>query len=90
MRTRHFSLLLVSLFPFLQEQVRLEKGLTNHQRNLEGERMKLLEQLKQTEQGIASRIQKLLEENQRSASSLDILQSALPLWLSVSLCPILR
>uniref|UniRef100_A0A8C3T7H4 Leucine rich repeat and sterile alpha motif containing 1 n=1 Tax=Chelydra serpentina TaxID=8475 RepID=A0A8C3T7H4_CHESE len=62
-----------------KEQVRLEKGLTKHQRNLEGEHLKLLEQLKQTEQGIASRIQKLLEENQRLASSLDTLQSALPL-----------
>uniref|UniRef100_A0A8C8SZ91 Leucine rich repeat and sterile alpha motif containing 1 n=1 Tax=Pelusios castaneus TaxID=367368 RepID=A0A8C8SZ91_9SAUR len=51
-----------------KEQVRLEKGLTKHQRILEGERLKLLEQLKQTEQGIASRIQKLLEENQRAVA----------------------
>uniref|UniRef100_A0A8C3T7G9 Leucine rich repeat and sterile alpha motif containing 1 n=1 Tax=Chelydra serpentina TaxID=8475 RepID=A0A8C3T7G9_CHESE len=68
-----------------KEQVRLEKGLTKHQRNLEGEHLKLLEQLKQTEQGIASRIQKLLEENQRLASSLDTLQSALPLCAFISL-----
>ncbi|XP_067417655.1 E3 ubiquitin-protein ligase LRSAM1 isoform X2 [Emydura macquarii macquarii] len=58
-----------------KEQVRLEKGLTNHQRNLEGERLKLLEQLKQTEQGIASRIQKLLKENQRQKQSSEILKS---------------
>ncbi|XP_074871593.1 E3 ubiquitin-protein ligase LRSAM1 isoform X2 [Carettochelys insculpta] len=58
-----------------KEHVRLEKGLTMHQRNLEGERLKLLEQLKQTEQGIASRIQKLLEENQRQKQSSEILKS---------------
>uniref|UniRef100_A0A7M4EYE0 Leucine rich repeat and sterile alpha motif containing 1 n=1 Tax=Crocodylus porosus TaxID=8502 RepID=A0A7M4EYE0_CROPO len=58
-----------------EEQVRLEKGLTKHQRYLESERMKLLEQLKQTEQGIASRIQKLLEENQRQKQSSEILKS---------------
>lgn len=58
-----------------KEQVRLEKGLTKHQRNLEGEHLKLLEQLKQTEQGIASRIQKLLEENQRQKQSSEILKS---------------
>uniref|UniRef100_A0A8C0J657 Leucine rich repeat and sterile alpha motif containing 1 n=1 Tax=Chelonoidis abingdonii TaxID=106734 RepID=A0A8C0J657_CHEAB len=58
-----------------KEQVRLEKGLTKHQRNLEGEHLKLLEQLKQMEQGIASRIQKLLEENQRQKQSSEILKS---------------
>ncbi|XP_025058788.1 E3 ubiquitin-protein ligase LRSAM1 [Alligator sinensis] len=58
-----------------EEQVRLEKGLTKHQRYLESERLKLLEQLKQTEQGIASRIQKLLEENQRQKQSSEILKS---------------
>ncbi|XP_050782448.1 E3 ubiquitin-protein ligase LRSAM1 isoform X2 [Gopherus flavomarginatus] len=58
-----------------KEQVRLEKGLTKHQRNLEGEHLKLLEQLKQTEQGVASRIQKLLEENQRQKQSSEILKS---------------
>ncbi|KAM9116788.1 E3 ubiquitin-protein ligase LRSAM1 isoform 2-T2 [Pangshura tecta] len=58
-----------------KEQVRLEKGLTKHQRNLEGEHLKLLEHLKQTEQGIASRIQKLLEENQRQKQSSEILKS---------------
>ncbi|XP_065274842.1 E3 ubiquitin-protein ligase LRSAM1 isoform X3 [Emys orbicularis] len=58
-----------------KEQVRLEKGLTKHQRNLEGEHLKLLEQLKQTEQGIASRIQKLLEENRRQKQSSEILKS---------------
>ncbi|XP_038230261.1 E3 ubiquitin-protein ligase LRSAM1 isoform X2 [Dermochelys coriacea] len=58
-----------------KEQVRLEKGLTKHQRNLEGEHLKLLEQLKQMEQGIASRIQKLLEENQRQKQSSELLKS---------------
>lgn len=45
--------------------MRLEEGLTKHQRYLEEERLKLLQQLKQAEQGIAGRIQKLLEDNQR-------------------------
>uniref|UniRef100_A0A8C5X725 Leucine rich repeat and sterile alpha motif containing 1 n=1 Tax=Malurus cyaneus samueli TaxID=2593467 RepID=A0A8C5X725_9PASS len=48
-----------------EEQQRLEEGLSKHQRCLEEERLKLLQQLKDTEQGIASRIQKLLEDNQR-------------------------
>ncbi|KAI1232031.1 hypothetical protein IHE44_0007079, partial [Lamprotornis superbus] len=51
-----------------EEQQRLEQGLSKHQRYLEEERLKLLQQLKDTEQGIASRIQKLLEDNQRWGS----------------------
>ncbi|NXF25149.1 LRSM1 ligase, partial [Rhodinocichla rosea] len=51
-----------------EEQQRLEQGLSKHQRCLEEERLKLLQQLKDTEQGIASRIQKLLEDNQRWGS----------------------
>ncbi|NWU80099.1 LRSM1 ligase, partial [Onychorhynchus coronatus] len=58
-----------------EEQQRLEEGLTKHQRYLEGERLKLLQQLKLTEQGIASRIHKLLEDNQRQKQSSDILKS---------------
>ncbi|NWQ85334.1 LRSM1 ligase, partial [Burhinus bistriatus] len=58
-----------------EEQMRLEEGLTKHQRYLEEERLKLLQQLKQAEQGIASRIQKLLEDNQRQKQSSDILKS---------------
>ncbi|NXG21854.1 LRSM1 ligase, partial [Grallaria varia] len=58
-----------------EEQLRLEEGLTKHQRYLEGERLKLLQQLKLTEQGIASRIHKLLEDNQRQKQSSDILKS---------------
>ncbi|XP_040462566.1 E3 ubiquitin-protein ligase LRSAM1 isoform X2 [Falco naumanni] len=58
-----------------EDQLRLEEGLTKHQRCLEGERLKLLQQLKQAEQGIASRIQKLLEDNQRQKQSSDILKS---------------
>ncbi|KAM6110415.1 E3 ubiquitin-protein ligase LRSAM1 isoform 4-T4 [Pterocles gutturalis] len=50
-----------------EDQLRLEEGLTKHQRYLEEERLKLLQQLKQAEQGIASRIQKLLEDNQSLA-----------------------
>ncbi|NXP80030.1 LRSM1 ligase, partial [Ramphastos sulfuratus] len=58
-----------------EEQLKLEKGLTKHQRCLEEERLKLLQQLKQAEQGITSRIQKLLEDNQRQKQSSDILKS---------------
>ncbi|NXG86504.1 LRSM1 ligase, partial [Stercorarius parasiticus] len=58
-----------------EDQMRLEEGLTKHQRHLEEERLKLLQQLKQAEQGIASRIQKLLEDNQRQKQSADILKS---------------
>ncbi|KAM7087761.1 E3 ubiquitin-protein ligase LRSAM1 isoform 1-T5 [Ciconia maguari] len=58
-----------------EDQMRLEEGLTKHQRYLEEERLKLLQQLKQAEQGIASRIQKLLEDNQRQNQSSDILKS---------------
>ncbi|XP_027505715.1 E3 ubiquitin-protein ligase LRSAM1 isoform X2 [Corapipo altera] len=58
-----------------EDQQRLEEGLTKHQRYLEGERLKLLQQLKLTEQGIASRIHKLLEDNQRQKQSSDILKS---------------
>ncbi|KFP39776.1 E3 ubiquitin-protein ligase LRSAM1, partial [Chlamydotis macqueenii] len=58
-----------------EDQVRLEEGLTKHQRYLEEERLKLLQQLKQAEQGITSRIQKLLEDNQRQKQSSDILKS---------------
>nr|XP_030142761.3 E3 ubiquitin-protein ligase LRSAM1 isoform X2 [Taeniopygia guttata] len=58
-----------------EEQQRLEQGLSKHQRSLEEERLKLLQQLKDTEQGIASRIQKLLEDNQRQKRSSDILKS---------------
>lgn len=58
-----------SAFPCCgQEQQRLEQGLSRHQRYLEEERLKLLQQLKDTEQGFASRIQKLLEDNQRWGS----------------------
>ncbi|KFQ31112.1 E3 ubiquitin-protein ligase LRSAM1, partial [Mesitornis unicolor] len=58
-----------------EDQMRLEEGLTKHQRSLEEERLKLLQQLKQAEQGITGRIQKLLEENQRQKQSSDILKS---------------
>ncbi|NXO22385.1 LRSM1 ligase, partial [Cisticola juncidis] len=58
-----------------EDQQRLEQGLSKHQRRLEEERLKLLQQLKDTEQGIANRIQKLLEDNQRQKRSSDILKS---------------
>ncbi|KAM6297020.1 E3 ubiquitin-protein ligase LRSAM1 [Aegotheles albertisi] len=58
-----------------EDQIRLEEGLTKHQRYVEEERLKLLQELKQAEQGIASRIQKLLEDNQRQKQSSDILKS---------------
>lgn len=58
-----------------EEQVRLEEGLTRHQQRLGQERLRLLDQLKQMEQGVAGRIQKLLEENQRQKQSAAILKS---------------
>uniref|UniRef100_A0A8B9FWI3 Leucine rich repeat and sterile alpha motif containing 1 n=1 Tax=Amazona collaria TaxID=241587 RepID=A0A8B9FWI3_9PSIT len=60
-----------------EDQMRLEEGLTKHQRYLEEERLKLLQQLKQAEQGIAGRIQKLLEDNQRW-------ETCLKKWLNCS------
>lgn len=54
------------VFPPLQEQTRLEQGLSERQRCLDAERQQLREQLKQSEQSIASRIQRLLQDNQRS------------------------
>ncbi|XP_064435856.1 E3 ubiquitin-protein ligase LRSAM1 isoform X4 [Mirounga angustirostris] len=48
-----------------EEQSRLEQGLSERQRCLDAERQRLQEQLKQTEQNISNRIQKLLQDNQR-------------------------
>uniref|UniRef100_A0A6Q8PF55 Leucine rich repeat and sterile alpha motif containing 1 n=1 Tax=Homo sapiens TaxID=9606 RepID=A0A6Q8PF55_HUMAN len=58
-----------------EEQSRLEQGLSEHQRHLNAERQRLQEQLKQTEQNISSRIQKLLQDNQRQKKSSEILKS---------------
>ncbi|XP_030317265.1 E3 ubiquitin-protein ligase LRSAM1 isoform X1 [Calypte anna] len=58
-----------------EEQLRLEEGLTKHQRWVERERLRLLQELKQTEQGIAARVQKLLQDNQRQKQSSEILKS---------------
>ncbi|XP_047379832.1 E3 ubiquitin-protein ligase LRSAM1 isoform X5 [Sciurus carolinensis] len=58
-----------------EEQSRLEQGLNERQRYLDAERQRLQEQLKQTEQNIANRIQKLLQENQRQKKSAEILKS---------------
>ncbi|KAM9206973.1 E3 ubiquitin-protein ligase LRSAM1 isoform 2-T2 [Dugong dugon] len=58
-----------------EEQSRLEQGLSEHQRHLDTERQRLHKQLKQTEQNISHRIQKLLEENQRQKKSSEILKS---------------
>ncbi|XP_040081113.1 E3 ubiquitin-protein ligase LRSAM1 isoform X2 [Oryx dammah] len=58
-----------------EEQSRLEQGLSEHQRFLDAERRRLQEQLKQTEQNISTRIQKLLQENQRQKKSSEILKS---------------
>ncbi|XP_006892600.1 PREDICTED: E3 ubiquitin-protein ligase LRSAM1 isoform X2 [Elephantulus edwardii] len=58
-----------------EEQSRLEQGLSERQRYLDGERQRLHEQLKQTEQNISHRIQKLLEDNQRQKKSSEILKS---------------
>ncbi|XP_075842014.1 E3 ubiquitin-protein ligase LRSAM1 isoform X4 [Microtus pennsylvanicus] len=58
-----------------QEQTRLEQGLSERQRCLDAERQQLREQLKQSEQSIASRIQRLLQDNQRQKKSSEILKS---------------
>uniref|UniRef100_A0A8C2RML4 RING-type domain-containing protein n=1 Tax=Capra hircus TaxID=9925 RepID=A0A8C2RML4_CAPHI len=58
-----------------EEQSRLEQGLSEHQRFLDAERRRLQEQLKRTEQNISTRIQKLLQENQRQKKSSEILKS---------------
>ncbi|XP_013927049.1 PREDICTED: E3 ubiquitin-protein ligase LRSAM1-like [Thamnophis sirtalis] len=58
-----------------EEQMKLDEGLSRHQERLGAERLKLLEQLKQMEQGVASRIQKLLKANQRQKQSSEILKS---------------
>ncbi|KAL0606408.1 E3 ubiquitin-protein ligase LRSAM1 [Plecturocebus cupreus] len=58
-----------------EEQFRLEQGLSERQRHLDAERLRLQEQLKRTEQNISSRIQKLLQENQRQKKSSEILKS---------------
>ncbi|XP_060056170.1 E3 ubiquitin-protein ligase LRSAM1 isoform X3 [Erinaceus europaeus] len=58
-----------------EEQSRLEQGLSEHQRYLDTERQRLQEQLKRTEQSISSRIQKLLQENQRQKKTSEILKS---------------
>ncbi|XP_006498031.1 E3 ubiquitin-protein ligase LRSAM1 isoform X3 [Mus musculus] len=58
-----------------QEQTRLEQDLSERQRCLDAERQQLQEQLKQTEQSIASRIQRLLQDNQRQKKSSEILKS---------------
>ncbi|EHB10133.1 E3 ubiquitin-protein ligase LRSAM1 [Heterocephalus glaber] len=58
-----------------EERSRLEQGLSAHQRYLDTERQRLQEQLKETEQSVASRIQKLLQENRRQKQSSEILKS---------------
>ncbi|CAK6433602.1 unnamed protein product [Pipistrellus nathusii] len=58
-----------------KEQSRLDHGLSEHQRYLDGERQRLQEQLKQTEQNISKRIQKLLEDNQRQRKNSEMLKS---------------
>ncbi|XP_074067215.1 E3 ubiquitin-protein ligase LRSAM1 isoform X2 [Macrotis lagotis] len=58
-----------------EEQFRLDKGLCEHQRYLDGERQRLQEQLKQTEQSISSRIQRLLEDNQKQRKNSEIMKS---------------
>lgn len=58
-----------------EEQSRLEKGLNEHQRQLQSDRQKLQEQLKQMEKGISYRISHLLEENRRQKQSASILKS---------------
>lgn len=58
-----------------EERSRLEQGLSAHQRYLDAERQRLQEQLKEAEHSVASRIQKLLQENRRQKQSSEILKS---------------
>ncbi|XP_063289083.1 E3 ubiquitin-protein ligase LRSAM1 isoform X2 [Pelobates fuscus] len=58
-----------------QEQSRLDKGLTQHQKQLHNDRRELQEQLKQMDKRISFRISNLLEENQRQKQSAAILKS---------------
>ncbi|XP_069799020.1 E3 ubiquitin-protein ligase LRSAM1 isoform X2 [Dendropsophus ebraccatus] len=58
-----------------EEQSRLEKGLNEHQRQLQNDRQKLQEQLRLMEKGISCRISNLLEENRRQKQSASILKS---------------
>ncbi|XP_077140045.1 E3 ubiquitin-protein ligase LRSAM1 isoform X2 [Ranitomeya variabilis] len=58
-----------------EEQSRLEKGLTEHQRQLHSDRQNLQEQLRRMEEGISYRISNLLEENHRQKQSASILKS---------------
>uniref|UniRef100_F7A7Z5 Leucine-rich repeat and sterile alpha motif-containing 1 n=1 Tax=Xenopus tropicalis TaxID=8364 RepID=F7A7Z5_XENTR len=59
----------------LQEQWRLEKGLNKHQQQIQSERQRLQEQLKQMEKGISYRIKNLLEQNRRQKQNSEILKS---------------
>uniref|UniRef100_A0A803SSG2 RING-type domain-containing protein n=1 Tax=Anolis carolinensis TaxID=28377 RepID=A0A803SSG2_ANOCA len=72
------SIPFLCLSPWLQDQVRLEEGLSRHQQRLGEERLKLLGQLKEMEKGVTGRIQKLLEENQRSVAKASFLFPILP------------
>ncbi|XP_064420333.1 E3 ubiquitin-protein ligase LRSAM1 [Latimeria chalumnae] len=58
-----------------QEQMKLERGLTEQQRYLEVERQRLHKELRQTEEGVTNRIQRLLEENKRQRQSSVFLDS---------------
>ncbi|KAM3910860.1 E3 ubiquitin-protein ligase LRSAM1 isoform 1-T2 [Leptodactylus fuscus] len=58
-----------------EEQSRLEKGLMAHHRQLQNDRQKLQDQLKQMEKGISYRISNLLEDNRRQKQSASILKS---------------
>ncbi|KAE8582107.1 hypothetical protein XENTR_v10019952 [Xenopus tropicalis] len=58
-----------------QEQWRLEKGLNKHQQQIQSERQRLQEQLKQMEKGISYRIKNLLEQNRRQKQNSEILKS---------------
>ncbi|XP_053329788.1 E3 ubiquitin-protein ligase LRSAM1 isoform X2 [Spea bombifrons] len=57
------------------EQSRLDRGLNQHQRRLQSERLQLQEQLKQMERGISCRISNLLQDNRRQKQSVAILKS---------------
>ncbi|XP_043914229.1 E3 ubiquitin-protein ligase LRSAM1 [Protopterus annectens] len=58
-----------------QEQMKLEKDLIDHQRYLENEHHKLLKELKQAEDLTTTRVQRLLDENQRRKQGNELLES---------------
>ncbi|NXP21803.1 LRSM1 ligase, partial [Scytalopus superciliaris] len=58
-----------------EEQLRLERGLREQRRCAEGERLRLLQELRLREQGTASHIHSLLQHRHRQKQSSDVLKA---------------